>query len=164
VVLSYASGALIAVPTAQNNLSTLLFRGTLSNRVPGVPLYTTDLNGPLDPTTQFVLNPKAWSDPAAGQWGYSAPYYSDYRARRTPNETGAFGRLFQIRERMTFEVRLELNNLFNRLVFPGASAGNALATQVVNAQGIGSSGFGFIQTSGGVGGQRQGQLVGRFQF
>jgi hypothetical protein len=164
VVLSYASGALIATPTAQNNLSTLLFRSTLSNRVPGVPLYTTDMNGPLDPTTQFVLNPKAWSDPAAGQWGYSAPYYSDFRARRTPNETGAFGRLFQIREKMNFELRIEFTNLFNRLVFPGASASNALATQVVNAQGIGSSGFGFIQTGSGVGGQRQGQLVARFQF
>ena len=97
------------------------------------------------------------------QWGYSAPYYSDFRARRTPNETGAFGRLFQIREKMNFELRIEFTNLFNRLVFPGASASNALATQVVNAAGVPQSGFGYMNGTSG-GGQRSGQLVARFQF
>ena len=28
---------------------------------------------------QLVLNPAAWTDPAPGTWGTSAPYYSDYR-------------------------------------------------------------------------------------
>jgi len=133
-------------------------------RIPGVDPYTTNLNGPLDPTKEFVLNPKAWAEPGTGQWGYGAPYYSDYRYRRTPNEQGAFGRIFRVREKMTLELRVEFENIFNRLVFPNPSASNALATQVVNAQGVGTSGFGFISTSAGVGGQRTGQAVARFQF
>jgi hypothetical protein len=55
----YGSGALIATPTAQNNLSTDLFRNTLFNRVPGVPLYLTNINGPIDPNKEFILNPAA---------------------------------------------------------------------------------------------------------
>ena len=34
--LQYQNGGLIATPGSQNNLSTLLFRSTLFNRVPGV--------------------------------------------------------------------------------------------------------------------------------
>ena len=34
--LTYASGLPILAPTSTNNLSTLLFRGTYYNRVPGV--------------------------------------------------------------------------------------------------------------------------------
>jgi len=53
----------------------------------GVPLFTKDLNCRcFDPNTTFVLNPQAWTDPAPGQWGTAAPYYSDYRTRRRPQE------------------------------------------------------------------------------
>ena len=69
-ILTYASGFAILAPLAQNNLSTLLFRGTFANRVPGQPLFTQDLNCRcFDPNTTFVLNPKAWSDPAAASSG-----------------------------------------------------------------------------------------------
>jgi len=38
--------------------------------VPGQPLFTQDLNCRcFDPNTTFVLNPKAWSDPAAASSG-----------------------------------------------------------------------------------------------
>jgi len=162
-VMAYQSGALIPVPTAQNNLSTLLFRGTLSNRVPGVPLFLTDPNGHIDPNKQFLLNPAAWSDPAPGQWGFSAPYYSDYRGRRSPNESGGLGRIFHIWEKMNLEIRGEWFNIFNRLMVPGPSTGNALATQVVNAAGVPQSGFGYMN-SASPGGSRNGQVVARFQF
>jgi hypothetical protein len=162
-VMSYQSGALIAVPAAQNNLSTLLFRSTLANRVPGQPLFLTDPNGHVDPNQQFLLNPKAWSDPAAGQWGYSAPYYNDYRGRRTPNKTGGLGRIFALRERMNLEIRGEWFNIFNRIGVPGPTATNALATQVVNAAGVPQSGFGYMN-SASPGGSRSGQVVARFQF
>ena len=160
---SYASGNLIPVPTAQNNLSSLLFRGTLSNRVPGQPLYLTDMNGPIDPNKVFALNPKAWSDPAAGQWGFSAPYYNDYRYRRRPSESAGIGRIFPIWEKMRLEIRGEFFNVFNRLQVPNPSAGNALATQVYNAQGVPSSGFGYMNGTSGSG-QRSGQIMARFQF
>ena len=53
----------------------------------GVPLFTKDLNCRcFDPNTTFVLNPQVWTDPAPGQWGTAAPYYSDYRTRRRPQE------------------------------------------------------------------------------
>ena len=163
-VLTYASGSLIQVPAAQNNLSSLLFQSTLSNRVPGQPLYLTNINGPIDPNKQFVLNPKAWSDPAAGQWGYSAPYYSDYRNRRSPNEQWAFGRIFRLREKMTFEFRVEFINVFNRLLLPSPTSTNALATQSMNAQGIAYFRLWVMNPNSGAGGQRNGQAVARFQF
>jgi len=162
-VLIYASGSLIQVPAAQNNLSSLLFRSTFSNRVPGQPLFLKDINGPIDPNKDFVLNPAAWSDPAAGQWGFSAPYYSDYRNRRSPNEQLSFGRMFRLRERMTLEFRAEFFNVFNRLLLPGITSTNALATQTRNAAGVPTSGFGYMN-SNSAGGQRNGQLLARFQF
>jgi len=162
-VMNYQSGGLLAVPGAQNNLSTLLFRSTLSNRMPGVPLFLTDPNGHVDPNKQFLLNPAAWSDPAAGQWGYSAPYYSDYRSRRMPNESGSLGRIFHIWEKTNIEIRGEWFNIFNRIGVPGASASNALATQAVNAAGVPTSGFGYMN-SASPGGSRNGQIVARLQF
>jgi hypothetical protein len=167
-VMSYQSGALIPVPSAQNNLNTLLFRSTLANRVPGQPLFLTDPNGHVDPNSQFLLNPKAWSDPLPGQWGYSAPYYNDYRARRTPNETGSIGRVFQIWEKMNLEIRAEFFNLFNRLMLPtlaptATATTNALANQMVNAAGVPQSGFGYLNPSS-PGAARSGQIVARFVF
>jgi hypothetical protein len=86
-LLSYSSGLPILAPTSTNNLNTLLFRSTFFNRNPGVPLFLKDLNCHcIDPTTDLVLNPNAWSNPAAGQWGAAAPYYNDYRYERRPAE------------------------------------------------------------------------------
>jgi hypothetical protein len=161
--LQYQNGGLIATPAAQNNLSTLLFRSTLFNRVPGVPLYTENPNSHIDPNAQFLYNPAAWSDPGTGQWGYGAPYYSDFRARRMPGENMSLGRIFHIWEKMNLEIRGEFFNAFNRIVVPGASASNPLQTQVVNAAGVPQSGFGFMNASSGTQG-RTGQVVARFTF
>ena len=104
----YSSGLPIRVPAAQNALASVLFRGTFANRVPGEPLFTQDLNCHCyDPNTTFVLNPKAWVDPPAGQFGTAAAYYGDYRYQRRPQESLAFGRTFRIRERVTFNIRAE---------------------------------------------------------
>ena len=163
-ILNYQSGALIAVPGAQNNLSTLLFRSTFANRVPGQPLFTKNPNcGCINPYTDFVLNPAAWSDPAAGQWGTSALYYDNYRWQRQPTEAGGIGRIFHLRERVTMEVRAEFQNVFNRLRLPLPSSTNALATQTVNGAGVPTSGFGYINPTS-AGGQRSGQLLARFQW
>jgi hypothetical protein len=161
--LQYQNGGLIGVPGSQNNLSTLLFRSTLMNRVPGVPLYTENPNGHIDPNSQFLLNPAAWSDAPAGQWGYAAPYYSDYRSRRAPGENMSLGRIFPIWEKTTLEIRGEFFNVFNRIQVPGPSSGNPLQTQVVNAAGVPQSGFGYMNASSGTQG-RTGQVVARFVF
>jgi hypothetical protein len=44
------------------------------NRVPGVPLFTQNLNCHcFDPNSTSVLNPAAWSNPATAQFGSAAP-------------------------------------------------------------------------------------------
>jgi hypothetical protein len=86
--VQYASGALIAPPAATSSptMNTLVFQNTVQNRVPGAPLFTQDLNCHcFDPSTNFVLNPAAWANPAPGQFG-TATYYNDYRAQRRPVE------------------------------------------------------------------------------
>lgn len=167
-LLRYQSGLPIMVPLAQNSLNSVLLRssaGTFANRVPGQNLFTQDLNCHCyDPNRTFVLNPAAWSDPAAGQWGYSAPYYNDYRYQRRPEESLNFGRNFRIREAMSFNVRVEFYNVLNRTYANNPTSGNAKATQVANASGQTTSGFGYISTGSTYSNSRNGQIVARLQF
>jgi len=145
--LRYASGLPIQAPAGQNNLSLLLFQNTFMNRVPDQPLYLKDLNCHcIDPNKDFVLNPGAWSNPAAGNFGTAAAYYNDYRFQRHPSEQIGVGRLFQLREGMSVEVRAEFFNFMNRAQMADPSSGNALATQGRNAQGVPISGFGYINS------------------
>ena len=164
-LLRYASGLPIASPTSTNGLATYLFQSTLFNRVPGVPLFTQDLNCHcFDPSTTFVLNPAAWSNPAAGQWGTAAAYYSDYRYQRRPVENISLGRTFRIKERTSLQIRAEFTNIFNRTEPNNPTATNALATQTRNNVGQTTAGFGYISTGTVFAAPRQGQLVARFQF
>ncbi len=151
--LRYQSGALIRIPAAANNLDQLLFRGTYANRVEGQPLFLADMNGPIDPSRQPVLNRAAWSDPEPGQWGMSSVYFNDYRGRRSPEESLGLGRVFNFREGTSLELRAEFHNVLNRLVLPAPASGHALAPE-----------FGLIDTTAGVGGSRQGQLAALFRF
>jgi hypothetical protein len=168
-VLQYASGRPIRVPIAQNALNGLLFRTTFANRVPGEPLFTKDLNcGCVDPVKEFALNPKAWADPAAGQFGTSAAYYGDYRYKRRPDEAMSVGRIFRLGERRSVAVRAEFSNVFNRIPINDPDGTNALQTQTRTAQGNVVSGFGRINTasllSAGSPQPRNGTAVVRFTF
>ncbi len=163
-LLRYTSGLPIASPTSTNSLATYLYQSTLFNRVPGVPLFTEDLNCHcFDPNKNFVLNPAAWSNPAAGQWGTAAAYYSDYRYQRRPVENLSVGRVFRIKERASLQIRAEFTNAFNRTEPNNPTATNALATQTTNSAGQTTAGFGYISTAT-AGTPRQGQLIARFQF
>ncbi len=184
VMLTYSSGLPIRVPYANNGIGTLLKlstpmnfsfgaipfgTGTFANRVPGQPLFTKDLNctSCFDPNKDFVLNPNAWADPPAGQFGTSAAYYSDYRNRRVPIENMSLGRTFRMAEKASLNIRIELNNAFNRIRVPSftpAAIQNAGATQKRDPKtGLPSSGFGYINTGPGSAG-RTGQIVARIQF
>jgi hypothetical protein len=145
--------------------------------VPGQPLFTQDLNCHCyDPAKAFVLNPAAWSDPAPGQWGTSAAYYSDYRFQRRPNETMSMGRIFRIKERTTLNLRIEFSNVFNRAQIPNPTSTNAKQTQTCvggtcQPGSATSAGFGFINTaavtattSTGTPSSRQGTMVARITF
>jgi len=163
-ILRYASGMPIGVPGSQNNLSTHILQSTRMNRVPGEPLFLKDLNCHcIDPNKELVLNPKAWSDPAAGEWGYSAAYFDDFRFQRRPSEQLGIGRIFRIRELLSVEIRGEWFNAFNRTVMPNPGAGNPLQTPAFNGQGVPTAGFGRIDATT-VTGQRNGQLVARLRW
>jgi len=164
-ILNYASGLPIAAPAAQNLLANALGQSTNAIRVPGQPLFLQDLNsGDVDPRRGFYLNPAAWTQPVAGQFG-GPTFYGDYRSQRQPTEAMNFGRNFRIGERVTAQARVEFTNIFNRLRFNGPTSTNSLTTQVqaTNPFTTNNTGFGAIAWIG-TGGQRNGQMVFRLSF
>ena len=163
-ILRYASGMPIASPGAQNNLNTQILQSTRMNRVSGEPLFLKDLNCRcIDPNKELVLNPKAWADPAQGEWGTSAAFYDDFRLQRRPSEQLGIGRVFRFRERISFEVRGEWFNALNRTVMPNPNAANPLQTPAYNAQGVPTAGYGRIDATTATG-QRNGQFVSRLRW
>ena len=168
--IQYTSGLPIAPPAANQNptLATTTFQSTVQNRVPGQPLFTQDLNCHcFDPHTTFVLNPKAWTNPAPGQFG-TGTYYDDYRQQRRPTENLAVGRLFRLTEKARFSVRIEFTNVFNRTFFNNPTSTNpqALQTRVNNndPNSPTTAGFGFIDTTSVNLPPRQGQIVAKIEF
>ena len=93
-----------------------------------------------------MLNPAAWSNPAAGQFGAAPAYYDDFRYQRRPDEQLSIGRSFRIKNRTRFEVRAEFFNAFNRTQLNNPDAANPLQTQQRNAQGVPTPGYGRINT------------------
>ncbi|HEY7337960.1 MAG TPA: TonB-dependent receptor [Bryobacteraceae bacterium] len=170
--LQYGSGLPILAPYAQNSLNTSLLRnaaspatGTFADRVPGVPLFTQSLNCHcFDPNRAFVLNPAAWVQPPAGQFGTAAAYYNDYRYQRRPVENMSLGRVFRIKERAALSLRMEFTNVFNRTEVNNPTVVNALATQTKTGAGQTTAGFGYINNGTTFSLPRQGSIVGRFQF
>ena len=164
-VLRYASGLPIGVPGSNTSLlGSLLFRGTRMNRVADEPLFLKDPNCHcFDPNKDLVLNPKAWVDVPAGQWGVSAAYYGDYRQQRHPDEQLSFGRTFTIREGVTLHFRGEVFNAFNHLSLASPSSGNPFAATTRDSSGNLTGGFGYINPLSS-GTPRNGQVVMRFQF
>jgi hypothetical protein len=181
VVLRYGSGFPFTVPAATTNLNSLVFQGTRVNRVPGQPLFTQDLNCHcFDPSTTFVLNPAAWSNPPNGEFGTANAHYTDYRQQRRPMESMSIARNIRITERTNLQIRAEFTNIFNRTGLNIPTNGNAFATQTRSQTGQTTGGFGWINTAAvgasnaapaaAVANQfatplpRQGTLVARFTF
>jgi hypothetical protein len=164
-LLRYASGLPIQSPTSTSNLATYTFQTTLMDRVPGVPLFTQDLNCHcFNPNTTFVLNPAAWVNPPAGQYGTAAAYYNDFRYQRRPAENLSLARNFRVKERISLQIRAEFSNVFNRTEMNNPTSTTATATQTRNAAGQTTGGFGYINTGTTFSAPRSGQLVARFQF
>ncbi|MCU1335837.1 MAG: hypothetical protein JWO19_1418 [Bryobacterales bacterium] len=188
-VLRYQSGALLRIPASNNQLLTQLGRGpannpalwgggaTFVNRVNGVSPFLQDPNCHcIDPTQQLVLNPAAWQDVPAGQFGAGAPYYNDYRWQRQPQEAFNVGRNFRLAKegKVNLNVRAEFQNIFNRLTLSAPGAPPAAGSNVSNiAQPVAhnnpgqalSAGFGFANTFNGAGtNPRSGQIVARITF
>jgi len=169
--LQYKSGLPILVPAANNNLGSYVFQTTFASRVAGQPLFLKDLNCHcFDPQTTIALNPDAWVDPAIGQFGTSAAYYTDYRKQRHPIENMNLGRTWRIKERASFNLRIEFSNVFNRAVFSDPASTNAKAVVTRASNGNFTGGFGSIAATGTIAASglnlqpRSGTLIGRFTF
>ncbi len=173
-LLGYSSGLPIATPLAANSssLNNQIFQQTLANRVSGQPLYSVpgdNINCHCyDPVKTFVLNPAAWANPAAGSFGSGAEYYGDFRTYRHPNENLNFGRTFRIKERMSLNLRVEWNNVFNRIELNAPQNSGYTLAQVNNPKtGAATPGFGYVNpavTSNQNAQPRNGTIVARFQF
>jgi len=164
--LQYASGLPIKAPIAQASLSSVLFRDTFANRVPGQPLFTKNPNCHcVDPYQDFILNPNAWVDPAAGTFSSGAAFYNDYRQQRRPGESMSLGRTFRIKEGASLNIRADFQNIFNRTEMNTPTSTNAKATQTRNATtGVTVSGFGYINAASVAAAPRAGMIVANFKF
>jgi hypothetical protein len=163
--LRYQSGALIGAPTSNDNLGTYLEGASTQYmaRVPCQPLYLTDPNGKIDPTKQLFLNPAAWTEcgPTA-TFGCGAPRYTDFRQRRSPQEDIGIGRRFVLGGKEVgrfFEMRMEMYNPFNRIVFPNIGVGNPITSATQNSNGLLTGGFRFMNVNNIASGTARNMLV-----
>jgi hypothetical protein len=170
-VMRYQSGGLITAPTSNDTLGTYLAGAApqYMTRVPGQPLYLVDPNGKIDPTQQLILNPAAWAEcgPVA-TFGCGAPRYADFRQRRAPQEDIGLGRRFVMSDQHTnrfFEIRMEMYNPFNRIVFPAIGVGNPITAPTRNSNLQLTGGFGFMNVNNIAAGTARNMLVvARFAF
>jgi hypothetical protein len=123
-----------------------------------------------DPAKTIVLNPAAWASVPNGQWADDLSDIRYYRGIRRPQESANLSRNFRFKEgRMTLQIRVEMNNVFNRMLLPQPfSGGQNFAANPTASGGLYIGGFGtFGNLTGGaaaMGAQRSGLLIGRFQF
>jgi hypothetical protein len=122
-----------------------------------------------DPTRTVVLNPQAWESVPNGQWAADQSSIRYYRGIRRPVESANLSRNFRFKERYSLQIRIEMNNVFNRLLLPqpaSALANFAANPTAVGGQYTGGFGtFGNLPTGAAVpGSARSGLFIGRFQF
>jgi hypothetical protein len=187
-VLRYQSGVLLESPSANNNFLYQLGVGSqdnpalfgapegIENYVPGQPFFSVNPNSHFDPTKTLVLNPAAWTQPGAAQYGVSAPYYIGNRWQRQPAESLSVGRIFRVKEKYQIQVRAEFQNVFNRVFYAAPATGDGTGTATGTATnnpfpvtgstaGALSGGYGFVNAFNGTGtSPRTGQIVARFTF
>jgi hypothetical protein len=130
----------------------------------------------FDPTKNVAFNPAAWENIPAGQWGADQSSPRFFRGIRIPVESANLSRNFRIKERVSLNVRIEFNNIFNRTQLPGPVSVAALGQSAINFSapalkfsggantGLYSGGFGTFNVLSGTNGQRTGTFVARVQF
>ncbi len=207
--LYYQSGPYLGRPSAgsTNSISRWLGRGPgvgsqLKKNADGSYMNPwsvnwTDLNGvhhtdPLDinchcfdPNKTVVINPDAWQTIPDATWTADTSTYSFFRGARRPSEAMNFARNFKIKERVTFQIRMEFQNVFNRATLPNPNlgfspvnptygcSGGITGCTLAGANGNYTSGLGTFTSFGtnlglgnatALGNQRTGLLIGRFTF
>ena len=184
----YQSAPLMGLPTSSGTTPISQFLGYgpgPAQLIPGMNPWSvdwTDYNGvhhtdPLninchcfDPTKTQVLNPLAFTNVPNGQFANNQGSIRSFRGLRAPAEAANFGRNFRIKERVNLNLRVEFNNIFNRMVLPAPTvAGVNFSSAPVKFtsgpnNGLYSSGYGIINPTAGTTGQRSGTFVARVQF
>lgn len=125
----------------------------------------------FDPNKTVVINPAAWDTIPDATWTADTSTYSFFRGQRRPAESMNFARNFRFKERYTFQVRMEFQNIFNRIVLPSPSL-NFNPANVTNTYQKAPNGnfiagfgtFGNLANGGQLGAPRSGQLIARFSF
>jgi hypothetical protein len=184
-VLQYQSGALIGMPSSNNQLFSQLNRGgglfsggnTYWNFAPGKGPSDLFLKDPnchcFDPTQELLLNPAALADAPGGQFAGTAAYYNNFRWQRQPSENMNLGRNFKMGHegKMNLQIRVEFQNVFNRHFYGAPATGSittggpAVTTTRTNAGSTLSAGYGFVNWVNGAGSSpRTGLMVARFTF
>jgi hypothetical protein len=165
----YESAPFLTPPSS----TTANFLNSQQTRVPGQSLYLTDVNSPINPYTQQVLNPAAWAVVPAGVTGTATgTLYPDFRGRRRPVENANLGRNFRFKEKYNLQIRVEFSNIFNRTLLPSPSTSVAPQNALTkNNLGQLTAGFGVINATAAVdtvptlnGASRSGTLIARFSF
>jgi hypothetical protein len=130
----------------------------------------------FDPTKNQALNPLAWENIPNGQWGADQSTMRFFRGTRLPDENANLSRNFRIKERVSLNVRVEFNNVFNRMRLPNPTTVAAAGASAINfasaptkfttgpSTGLYSGGFGTYSVLGGLLGQRNGTIVARVTF
>jgi hypothetical protein len=147
-ILTYQSGVPISI--SANNTLPLFNSLNTPNSVAGQRVENSFSN--FDPAKDVLLNSAAFSDPAPYTFGSSAQILPDARSFPVFNEDFGLQKKFFIREpSLYFELRFEMFNAFNRVVFSSPSG-----TNVDNAN------FGQVTSQGNS--PRNGQIAAKFYF
>ena len=188
--LSYQSAQLVGLPTSSGSVPISNFLGYgpgPAQLVPGMSPWSVDWydyngvhhTGPLDinchcfdATKTIVLNPSAFTNVPNGEFAANQSSIRSFRGFRAPSENANLARTFRINERVSLNVRMEFQNVFNRMQYSSllvpiglGNFANAPAKFTSGPHtGLYSSGFGTVNPTAGTSGQRAGMLVGRIQF
>ena len=174
-ISQYASGPLLGAPGSNNSLGTYLpGQGTRQFRVPGSSAVSEGPELRLHRSRRrrpFSIRRPGWIRPA-GVYGTGSAYYSDFRGQRRPVESMSLGKRFPIRERMSFSIRAEFFNPFNRMEVVSDPSTGSPSNPPTRSNGVLTGGFGYMNytaiSSNAVGGTlpapRTGQIVARFEF
>lgn len=123
----------------------------------------------FDPEKTLVLNPTVWDNIPAATWGAQTQALTMMRGIRIPNESANVSRSFRFGKdgKMALQVRVEFQNVLNRLRLPQPSTvGDWRTAPNKQPDGTYNGGFGSFGNlnSSIFGAQRSGLFVGRFSF
>jgi hypothetical protein len=172
-ILNYQSGSLITVANETNAFNSVLgANGDYAVRVPGQQLFLHSLNSHSgNPRLVQFLNPAAWANLPIGVNSTAKPYYGNFRNPRYPAEQMGLGKVTKIHEGLTFSVRADFFNVFNRWAYPNLNgASDFTAPTTISGTGVYqvANGFGYVggnvSSIGSYDPPRHGQIVARIQF